>query len=237
MIPRFAFVRRPATLLAALVFVSLLAACSLVPKTESPDVYLLPQAATESTAAATAKPLPLTLRIATPYSGAILDSTRIMVVPEENGLIQAYAGARWSDRAPAMLRDRLMDTVREKNGFRAVAGPQNNARADLELRSELLAYQVEHPAGRPIVHIQLQATLVALDNNRIQASRRFQVSQPVQGKQLSEVVAAFGAGSSELAAQVAEWARREAAAGPRGQTPTGSDPSIQARRGQTLQGA
>lgn len=210
MIPRFALAGRAISRLAVLASASMLAACSLVPKTESPDVYLLPRAAIESTAAATAKPLPLTLRIATPYSGAILDSTRIMVVPEETGLIQAYAGARWSDRAPVLLRDRLVETVREKNGFQAVAGSQNNARADLELRSELLAYQVEHPAGRPVIHILLQATLVALDNNRIQASRRFQLSRPAQDKQIPVVVEAFGAASSELAAQVADWARRVA---------------------------
>ncbi|MBB5214850.1 ABC-type transport auxiliary lipoprotein family protein [Parapusillimonas granuli] len=211
MIPRHAPSRRPAARLAVVLSTLLLTACSLVPKAESPSVYLLPATpGAPANAAGAPAPLPLTLRVATPYSGAILDSTRIMVVPEGTTQIQAYAGARWSDRAPALLRDRLVDVLRERNGFRDVAGARNNARADLELRSELLAYQVEHPAGRPTVHIVLQASLVALDSNRIQAGRRFEVSRVARDRRMPEVVDAFGAASGELAGQVAEWARSEA---------------------------
>jgi len=54
------------------------------------------------------------------------------------------------------------------------------------------------------VVIRLDARL-ADDRQRIVASRRFEVHQPVADKQVSAVVSAFGQASDTLAAQVLQW--------------------------------
>ena len=77
--------------------------------------------------------------------------------------------------------------------------------ADLDLTGELRAFQSEYQNGKPVIHIRYDARLVRTLGQRIVASRSFEVSQPVDGKQVPEVVSAFGKAADQLSAQVVEW--------------------------------
>lgn len=188
-------------LLGVAALVSLLGACSILPEAESPDFYLLP--ATEQPAHSTAA-VNWSLRVSAPNASLALDSNRIAVVPQGNQL-SSYQGARWSNRAPGLLRDRLLDAFTANGSVRALSSDATSLQADLELTGELRAFQSEYQNGKPVIHIRYDARLVRTLGQRIVASRTFEVSQPVGGKQVPEVVSAFGKAADQLSAQVVQW--------------------------------
>lgn len=188
-------------LLGVAALASLLGACSILPEAESPDFYLLP--ATEQPARSSAA-VNWSLRVSAPSASLALDSNRIAVVPQGNQL-SSYQGARWSNRAPGLLRDRLLDAFTANGSIRALSSDEASLQADLDLTGELRAFQSEYQNGKPVIHLRYDARLVRTLGQRIVASRTFEVRQPVDGKQVPEVVSAFGKAADQLSAQVVEW--------------------------------
>jgi len=189
---------RPFTLATLL---SVLSACTLLPEAEPIRVYLLPTA--DAPANPAAAPLQQALRIHTPHTSRILAGPRIAVVPEGNQ-ISSYQGARWGDAAPTLLRDRLIEQFRQ-SGPTPVSSEDSNLSADLELFSELRAFQSQYVDGRPQVLVRLDAQLVSAADQRILASRRFDIRQASEDPQLESVVEAFGRASDELGQQLQRW--------------------------------
>jgi cholesterol transport system auxiliary component len=182
-----------------------LSACTLLPDAEPIRVFLLPTGdvpANQSTGT-----LRQALRIHTPHASRILAGPRIAVVPNGNQ-ISSYQGARWGDAAPTLLRDRLIEQFR-RSGPVAVAVPvsneDSNLFAELELFSDLRAFQSEYVDGQPRVLVRLDAQLVSAVDQRILASRHFEIRQPSASPQLESVVDAFGQASDELSRQLQRW--------------------------------
>ncbi|TFL13717.1 ABC transporter [Pusillimonas caeni] len=192
----------PAVLLA-------LSGCAMLPASETLTFYRLPDAVEAADAAAPRPRLPAVLRVATPYGNRAVDSTRILVVPEADR-VSAYKGARWSDTAPVLLRDRLIQSFRDAGVFRSVVADSGNLGADLELSSDLSQFHVIYRSGSPVAVVALDATLVEPASSRILASRRFHAERAVQGKEVPEVVQAFGFAVDELTAQLLAWSREQA---------------------------
>ena len=178
----------------------LTSACSILPKSEPSDVYRLP---VSSASSSVAQPVQWSLRLARPKASETLDSPRIAVVPQGD-LISSYKGARWTDPAPVLWRNRLMDAFASDGRVQLLSTDDSNLQADFELGGELQAFQSEYRGQAIEVVIRLDARLVNEDQ-RIIASRRFEVRQPVSDKQVSAVVAGFGKASDGLAAQVLRW--------------------------------
>lgn len=187
--------------LGAVALISLLGACSILPEAESPDFYLLP--ATQQPARSNAA-VNWSLRVSAPTASLALDSNRIAVVPQGNQL-SSYQGARWSNRAPGLLRDRLLDAFTASGGIAALSSDETSLQADFDLTGELRAFQSEYQNGKPVIHIRYDARLVRTLGQRIIASRTFEVRQPVDGKQVPDVVSAFGKAADQLSDQVVQW--------------------------------
>lgn len=187
---------------AVITLAMLLGGCSILPKNETPDVYLLPTTSAQATARQNT--LQESLRIVTPQAARVLDSTRIAVLPQGN-VITSYQGARWSDRAPRLLRDRLLDAFRTDGRFAALSSDDAQLQSDLKLTGDLRAFQSEYEQGRPVVVIRYDAQLIQGPSQKIVATRRFDIRQPVAGKEVPQVVAAFGQATDQLAAQVIGW--------------------------------
>lgn len=191
---------------AALLLTGLLGACSVLPAGEALNVYLLPS--NLPVRAADAPRQDWSLRVNRPQSSQLLDSPRIAVLPEGDR-ISAYQGARWSDRAPALVRDRLIGAFLDDGRIAAVSSDDSRLQADLELSSDLRAFQSEYRNGRPEVHILLDARLVQAGNQRILASRRFEVRQIAGDTTVESVVKAFGAANDQLSRQLMDWVVEE----------------------------
>ena|ERR1700754_230819 len=180
---------------------SLLAGCSILPKAEVPNVYLLPSA---KLPAATGTPVKWTLRVTTPQASGLIDSSRIAVVPGQD-TITTYKASRWSDRAPTLLRDRLVDTFRADGRVPAVSNDDTNLHADRELDGQLRSFQSEYENGGPVAVVRYDVQLVDAADHRILATKNFEVREPAAGKDVPQVVAAFGRASDTLAAEVVAW--------------------------------
>src|SRR5690554_5840345 len=84
-----------------------LGGCSLLVDRSPITLFDLP-AEPLTTAANTSSVSDITLRVATPGASGLLVSPRILVVPQPNHP-QVYAGARWANTMPQLLRDRMVD--------------------------------------------------------------------------------------------------------------------------------
>ena len=90
-----------------------------------------------------------------PAQGA-LNNQNIAVVPEGN-LISNYKGTRWSDPAPALLRNRLLDAFLQDGRVQALSTDDSNLQSDYELGGELLAFQTHYNGKSSEVLIQYNA--------------------------------------------------------------------------------
>lgn len=192
----------PRRLLGLLLLSSALAACSILPKSEALSIYRLPASALPTHD--TSPRSDWALRVNKPYSNQLLDSTRIAVLPPGDQ-ISAYQGVRWSDRAPALLRDRLIEAFIDDGRIKAVSSDESRLHADLELDGDLRTFHSEYRDGRPVARILLEARLVHSDSLRILASRRFEVSQMAGDSSVGAVVKAFGQAGDQLARELVAW--------------------------------
>ncbi|MBD8190860.1 membrane integrity-associated transporter subunit PqiC [Pseudomonas fluorescens] len=182
------------------VALALVSACSILPKADPSDVYRLAsaQATTQGT------PVSWSLRLSKPQTSEFLDSPRIAVVPNGD-LISSYANSRWSDPAPVLLRNRLLDGFQRDGRVTLLSTDDTNLQADYELGGQLQAFQSEYRGSAVEVVIRLDARLVRGSDQRIIASRRFEVHQPVTDTKVPAVVAGFGLAADQLNKQVVDW--------------------------------
>lgn len=179
---------------------ALIGACSILPKADPSDVYRLPSAQNETQGT----PVSWSLRLAKPQTSEFLDSPRIAVVPNGD-LISSYANSRWSDPVPVLLRNRLMDGFQRDGRVTLLSTDETNLQADYELGGQLQAFQSEYRGTAVAVVIRLDARLVRGSDQRIIASRRFEVRQQVAATQVPAVVAGFGVAGDRLNKQVVDW--------------------------------
>lgn len=224
---------------AALCAIALLPACSVLPEAQPLDVYVLPVtgdasagavSAARETARATAPAAPASatvpagssapaatgaqawsLRVVRPAAGVHLAGQRIVVMPEGNR-VSVYQGAGWSDPAPVLVRDRVLEAFRADGRVGALSSDERQLHADFELDSDLRAFQSEYRGGRPEAVLRLDARLVHTASRRIVSSRSFEHRQASADPAVPAVVQAFGTAADRLSAEVVDWTVREAAA-------------------------
>lgn len=195
----------PIDQISILLFALFLSACSLLPKTELVQIYKLP-ITTSDQGAPTAK-LNWSLRINTPHTSQQLDSVRIVVIPTGNQ-INSYQGVRWNERAPILLRDRILDTFQRNDRIKTITSDNTSFNVDAELTSDLHAFQSEYHNGKPEVQIQIDMYLVENKNQRVLASHRFDVLIASKNADIESVMQAFGQASDKLSHEIVAWTIR-----------------------------
>jgi cholesterol transport system auxiliary component len=183
---------------------TLLGACSILPQAEPSDVYRLPAAP----APASAGPAAIqswSLRLNKLQASEALNRPSIAVIPQGD-VISSYKGSRWSDPAPVLLRNRLLDGFQRDGRVTLLSTDDSNFQADLELGGSLQAFQTEYQGAQASVVVRVDALLVRGYDQRILASRRFEERQPLSAVQVPAVVAGFGKASDRLTAKVVAWA-------------------------------
>ncbi len=182
-----------------------LSACSILPEAEPINVYQLPSAQIEPL---TRPALPLALRINTPSAGFAQSSPRMLVNPEGNQL-STYKGSRWSDPAPALMREYLVRAFNDAGLMADVNTDEQALHADLHLGSELRRFQVVYPDGPIRVVIDFKARLVDPVSRRTLASHIFLIEQPLDDPQVTAVVEGFGQAAQQLADQLLAWSTEQ----------------------------
>ncbi|SDU22823.1 ABC-type transport auxiliary lipoprotein family protein [Halopseudomonas salegens] len=179
-------------------------ACSILPEAEPINVYQLPDAQVEPLSQPS---LPLALRINTPSAGFVHSSPRMLVNPQGNQL-STYKGSRWSDPAPALIRDYLVHAFNGAGLVSDVSTDEQALHADVHLGSELRRFQVVYPDGPIRVVIDFKARLIDPGSRRTLASENFLIEQPLSDPHVASVVEGYGLAAQQLAEQLLAWAAR-----------------------------
>jgi cholesterol transport system auxiliary component len=192
------------TRLALLAGFALISACSILPQSEPSDVYRLPVAQAPALASSVATQH-WSLRLNKLQASEALNRPTIAVIPQGD-VISSYKGSRWSDPAPVLVRNRLLDGFARDGRVTLLSTDDSNFAADLELGGNLQAFQTEYQGTQASVVVRVDALLVRGYDQRILASRRFEERQPLSDVQVPAVVAGFGQASDRLTAKVVAWA-------------------------------
>lgn len=182
---------------------TLISSCSILPKPEPFEVYRLPSA--QSASASHGTPQRWSLRLSKFQSSEALNSPSIAVIPQGD-VISHYKGSRWSDPAPVLVRNRLLEGFQHDGRVPLLSTDDSIFQTDLELGGSLQSFQTEYQGTNASAVVRLDALLVRSYDQRILASRRFEVRQPLSDVQVPAVVAGFGQASDQLTVQVVSWA-------------------------------
>lgn len=178
-----------------------MAACSIMPKQPSYDVYNLQSA--DVSVAKVAQPW--SLKVTTPYTGRLLGGTRIIVQEQGKEQLSSYTGVRWSDPAPVLLRNYLVDVLRDSGGFAFISHDNTRQSTNYQLDSDLSRFNVVYVNNVPVVFVQLDAILVEASSGTVVASKRFHIEQPANGEQVNQIVHGFNTATGQLSDAIAQW--------------------------------
>lgn len=148
-----------------------------------------------------------TLRVDTPLASEPVNGVRILTKPTPHEF-QMYGNARWRDSAPVLVRDHLIDILRQSQGFANVVTDTSAANTDLTLISELSAFQAEKIEGQTRVVIALHAEVLDNRSRKSLCVRNSRLEEPAESSELDEVVGAFGRTANRLAEETLLWVHR-----------------------------
>ncbi|HLV77255.1 MAG TPA: ABC-type transport auxiliary lipoprotein family protein [Marinobacter sp.] len=195
-------IKAPNTLISLAAVVSL-SACTIFPQAEPPRLMEL--SAPERISQAE-QMIPVALRVDTPLASEPLESTRILVKPSPYEF-QALPQFRWRDTAPVVVRDYLIQGLRQSAGFNNIMTDTSPATAAYTLVSELSGFHAEVRRSGTIVVVHLHAEL--LDNRTRNSLCVLDERQEalVSGAGIESLMAAFSDSASALSGRVTDWAR------------------------------
>jgi cholesterol transport system auxiliary component len=113
--------------------------------------------------------------VAEPAAVQALAGDRILT-KDAAGTISVISGAQWADQLPRLVQARLIHTFENTSSIRAVNRPSTGVAADLNLVSEIRAFQIVTPTGEAFVEIS--AKLVSDREGRVVAGRIFRARVP-----------------------------------------------------------
>lgn len=188
-------------LLAVLLATASLAACTVFPLPEPPRMMDL---------AADGSPLKLpkahdsAIRVETPLASSPFDSSQILVKPTPYEF-QSVGQVRWRDTIPVMIRDNLIQHLRNSQGFRNVIVSTSPADARFTLVSELTAFHASAQRDDINIVIQLHAEVMSYQRREGFCAQNWTITEPVTTAQADNLVAGFSAAANRLNNELTNW--------------------------------
>lgn len=183
----------------------LLAACTgIIPGTGEPlKLYTLTP---KSTYEGAVPEVDWQLVIETPIAPAGINTNRI-ALSHSPITLDYFAGATWTDSAPAMVQTLLVESFENTGRIVAVGRESVGLRADYVLKIELREFQAEYasPDTPPTVHIRIISKLVRMPVREIVASHMTERKAVAAANTLDGVVAAFDEALGPVLKDVVVW--------------------------------
>ncbi|HLI22946.1 MAG TPA: ABC-type transport auxiliary lipoprotein family protein [Stellaceae bacterium] len=201
--------------LAGLALALVLAACSgILPKPAAPPALFRLTAASDFPAAASLRPIQLA--VAPPSAEAALDTTRIALSRSPTTL-DYFADAAWTDRLPALLQARLVDSFANAHRLVALAGEASVAHSDAVLVIAVRHFEAQYDGGNgpPLWRIELSADLVGTGDRKVIATRTFTGEAPAPQNNMAAIVEAADQAWHGVAKEIVDWAADSLANRPR----------------------
>jgi len=147
------------------------------------------------------RPLPAQLAVREPLGPLVLDSQRILVRSGPDTLAYLSDG-QWSERLPALVRERLVQTFQNAHLLRAQPG--GDAPPDYALELEIRHFELDTRNRQGVVEIA--AKIVKTRDGRIVAERSFKSTAPAAGTTGPQATAALDKALSDVMAQIVAFA-------------------------------
>src|SRR5712691_7217412 len=182
---------------------SLLAGCGLLSETPQRQLYRTTPAFTFP---AGLPRVTAQLLVAAPIAPAGLDTRRIALsrTPES---LDYYAGVEWTDRAPFLIQDALVEGFEESASVPAVGPDRGGLRADYVLDGAIedFAATYDSPDGAPLVRVSLTAKLVRMPERKIVAHTAVKREQRAAANAMPDIVRAFDAALGGASQDIVTW--------------------------------
>ena len=139
------------------------------------------------------------IAIREPIAALDLDSQRILVRTGPD-TVAYLAGAQWSDRLPALVQTRLVQTFQNARLLQSVARAGSGLAADYSLELDIRAFELD--VGAAQANVDIAARIVAAASGRVVAARIFKTRVPAAGTGGREATMALNAALSAVMAQI-----------------------------------
>jgi len=185
---------------------AVLGGCSLIQAAEEPtDLY---QATPKSTFEPDMPSVQWQLAVEVPAAAANLNTGRIAIsmTPTSSDY---YAKTAWTDRAPAMVQTRIVDSFENSHKIVAVARESIGLRADYTLQPDLRNFEAMYfYGGTPIVKVRIVAKLVRLPDRQIIGAATFERCVRARADKVPKVVDAFDQALGSVMKRLVAWTLR-----------------------------
>jgi cholesterol transport system auxiliary component len=146
-----------------------------------------------------AHPLRAQIAIREPVASLDLDSQRILVRTGPD-TVAYLAGAQWSDRLPALVQTRLVQTFQNARLLRSVARSGSGVAADYSLELDIRAFELD--VGAAQANVDIAAKIVGAVSGRVVAAQIFKAHVPAAGTGGRETTTALDLALSKVMAQI-----------------------------------
>ena len=103
---------------------------------------------------------------------------------DASGAVSFLGGGQWADNLPRLIQARLIHTFENASQLAGVSRPSSGAVADVQLTSEIRAFEIATPDNEAVVEISVK--LVTDQDGRIVNGRIFAARVPVGAVDASE---------------------------------------------------
>ncbi len=143
------------------------------------------------------------LVVALPTAAPELDTYRIALIRDDRQW-DYYAGARWAEFLPLLVRDNLVRTLGNARHFKAVTSDEAGLEGEKILKTEIGAFHAMYAKGGniPIIKIQMTATLLTRIERTPLASFSVSAEKKAAGNSLAAIQAAFALAFKEAQGQL-----------------------------------
>lgn len=143
------------------------------------------------------------LVVSEPAAPTAYDSERIVVRPRPTEL--AYlTGAQWSERLPALIQSRIIQTFENSAMLRSVGRPGEHIDAAVTLESDIRAFEIDVAKG--VARVEISAKLVTDPAGKVIAAQVFSGQAPAKDSKGAEATAALNAALAQVLRQMVAWA-------------------------------
>lgn len=132
------------------------------------------------------------LVVETPTATGGLNTTRI-VLQRSAFSVDYYADAAWTENAPQMVQNLLVESFESTRGIVGVGREAIGLRPDFYLRTDLREFGAtyDQDEGAPLVVVRINAKLVEMPERRIVAATTVERRERSPGTSFDEVMVAF----------------------------------------------
>ena len=132
-----------------------------------------------------------------------LETDRILV--RSGARVAYYKNAAWTDRLPRLMQARMVEAFQNAGLVSAVGSRADRLDADVELSTQVQAFQVEVNQGQAEAHASLYVKVINGDNGRMTASRGFESRVSTSSKDVDEMVVSLNQAFDNVLREVVPW--------------------------------